>query len=103
MQVGLVLGLVVSGSSLVNHRQGCANGNRQPLREAVTLLARSSPTFRALCAQRPQCDVPSERVILFQTLYLPTGLFMGRRLTSFSVCASNTMMAPSPSHTLTSA
>ena len=35
-----------------------------------------------------QCEVPSERVILFQTLYLPTGLLIGSRLTSLSVCAS---------------
>ena len=36
----------------------------------------------------PQCDVPSDRVILFQTLYLPTGLRIGSRLTSSKVRAS---------------
>ena len=35
-------------------------------------------------------------MILFQTLYLPTGFFIGRRFTSFSVCASYTTSAPSP-------
>lgn len=35
-----------------------------------------------------QCDVPSDRVILLNTLYLPTGLRMGRRLTSLKVAAS---------------
>jgi hypothetical protein len=33
-------------------------------------------------------------VILFQTLYLPTGFDIGIRFTSASVAASNTMMAP---------
>lgn len=33
-------------------------------------------------------DVPSERVILLNTLYLPTGFFMGRRFTSLNVAAS---------------
>ena len=32
--------------------------------------------------------VPSDLLILFQTLYLPTGFFIGRRFTSFSVAAS---------------
>ena len=50
--------------------------------------------------QRGWCEVPSLRVILFHTLYLPTGLLMGRRLTSLKVCASNTTTAPSISHTL---
>lgn len=48
------------------------------------------------CGQRPisnktkspQWLVPSDFVILFQTLYLPTGFFIGRRFTSFSVTAS---------------
>ena len=47
-----------------------------------------------------QCDVPSLREILFHTLYLPTGLLMGRRLISLKVCASYTTTAPSISHTL---
>ena len=37
---------------------------------------------------RLQCEVPSERVILLNTLYLPTGFFMGRRFTSSNVAAS---------------
>ena len=45
---------------------------------------------RAKPRQNAQCDVPSERVILFHTLYLPTGLLMGRRLTSLRVCRSTT-------------
>ncbi len=35
-----------------------------------------------------QCEVPSDRLILFHTLYLPTGLFIFRRLTSLKVTAS---------------
>ena len=36
----------------------------------------------------PQWLVPSDFVILFQTLYLPTGFFIGKRLTSCKVVAS---------------
>ncbi len=32
--------------------------------------------------------VPADSRVLFHTLYLPTGRFMGRRLTSFRVFAS---------------
>jgi hypothetical protein len=32
--------------------------------------------------------VPSDNLVLFQTLYLPTARFIGKRLISFRVCAS---------------
>ncbi len=47
-----------------------------------------------------QCDVPSERDSLLPTLYLPTGLRMGNRLTSRQEVASSTSSAPSVSMTL---
>jgi SAM-dependent methyltransferase len=51
---------------------------------------------------RAQWLVPLERVILLNTLYLPTGRRIGMRLTSSSVAASYTTSAPSISQTLTS-
>jgi hypothetical protein len=42
----------------------------------------------AMRSNKAQCDVPSLRLILFQTLYLPTGLLIGNRFTSLNVAAS---------------
>ena len=76
------MGLVVMGFSLVSHKRHCAGRRLNAVqRSADSHLP--SPTPEA-----PQCDVPSERVILFHTLYLPTGLLMGRRLISLNVTAS---------------
>ena len=54
------------------------------------LLLRSTENFAQKSSPLPadQWLVPSDLVILFQTLYLPTGFFIGRRFTSFSVSAS---------------
>ncbi len=43
--------------------------------------------------------VPAEKVILLYTLYLPTGLLMGMRLSTLKVAASTTSTAPSFSQT----
>ena len=53
-------------------------------------VLRSTGNFAQKSSSRPvtQWLVPSDLVILFQTLYLPTGFFIGRRFTSFSVSAS---------------
>ena len=60
-------------------RHSSAVGTMKPL---VANQAMSSVPARL------QCDVPSERVILLNTLYLPTGFFIGRRFTSLNVAAS---------------
>ncbi len=59
-----------------------ANLFPRPARVARTPSDTFKPPFML------QWLVPSEKVILFQTLYLPEGLRIGRRFTSSSVAAS---------------
>ncbi len=67
---------------------------------AVLLFDRGAAIAGKPCSHRPlilgaahqppffQCDVPSANSILLPTLYLPEGLFMGRRLISLRVLLS---------------
>lgn len=63
-----------------------------PSSSALVARCRSVPPGAVSCCPlrtaSPQWLVPSSRLILFQTLYLPIGFFIGRRLTSCSVRAS---------------
>ena len=96
-------GTTVTGSRRVGQGLGEEGAAlRQPTRTSPAARARGSlgrarrpsrgrPRRRGSrgSACRPcQWLVPSERVILLQTLYLPDGLRMGRRLTSSKVAAS---------------
>lgn len=58
----------------------------QPFDKGMFRLA--GPGAGAGPAARPQWLVPSEKVILFQTLYFPEGRDIGMRLTSVKVSAS---------------
>ena len=72
-----VLAMVALGGGLFEGNQGHCFGSR------LRLAVGGWPPHGV-----HQWLVPSSRVILFHTLYLPTGLRIGRRFTSSRVCAS---------------